>query len=185
MPCVIVVVAFEQDNAPVGRDGVEDHRQSRALLVRVGLADPGPDGAFAARAAFDGIGDEDRIVGHLESVNAIGRDGQAFDRAARRVRNWAAHHPWRESGDRRSAHTAVQRQVAGWRRCRLRSAHMGPTMATTAYPPAGWAAPWEVMPYALTRQAPLRSIRMHRRSRGGHRPHAAFNMRIRVSGFRN
>ena len=68
-PLIIVIATLEQDDAAVNRHGVEDHGQPGTLFVRIGLADARPDGTFAFGAS-DGIGDEDGIVSHSESVTA-------------------------------------------------------------------------------------------------------------------
>ena len=62
---VIGLVAFEQNDAAVWRDRIKDDSEACSFVMRVGPADAGPDRTLAAGAAFDGVGDEHGIVGHV------------------------------------------------------------------------------------------------------------------------
>lgn len=60
---VVILAALKQHDPAVARQRVENDREPRAGLMRVGTADARP-GRFAAAGALDGVGDQDRIVGH-------------------------------------------------------------------------------------------------------------------------
>ena len=69
---IVSVIWFEQVDAPVDRLCVEDDREARALLMRIDAADARPIGFTRAGCAFDGVGDENGIVGHRTSFRCNG-----------------------------------------------------------------------------------------------------------------
>lgn len=61
---IIGLVALKENDASVGRNGIENDSQAHASLVRIGAANPRPGRFLAAGRAFDGVGDENGVVVH-------------------------------------------------------------------------------------------------------------------------
>lgn len=63
---IVSVGEFEENDAPVERDGIENDGQAGADIVRVGLPDPRPDGALAVLGSLGGVGNENGVGRHRD-----------------------------------------------------------------------------------------------------------------------
>lgn len=64
---MIVVVEFKQNDPTIGRRCIENDGQAAAGFVRIGSPDAGPH-RTAFGGAFDGIGNENGIGGHVRQA---------------------------------------------------------------------------------------------------------------------
>lgn len=77
-PLVVVLAAFKKNDAAVVGKGIENDGEAGSGVVRISAADARPGRFAAACGTFDGIGDEDGVVGHgKEKRDGAGTTGQA------------------------------------------------------------------------------------------------------------
>jgi hypothetical protein len=78
-PPVICLVEFKQDDTTIERNRIEHNGQSSSYVMRIGPANPRPDGRFIGFGPLDGVRDEDGIVGHfLKKRGRMITRGQAY-----------------------------------------------------------------------------------------------------------